>query len=46
MRETEVRRDGWCEGGLGKQRITVEAARQSEKDRKEWTALVQIYVTV
>ena len=34
-RETEVRLDGWCEGGLGQQRI----ARQCAKDRKERKAL-------
>ena len=27
--------DGWCEGGLGNRGITVEAARQCTKDRKE-----------
>ena len=25
-RKTEVRLDGWCEGGIGQQRMTVEAA--------------------
>ena len=25
--------DGWCEGVLGQQRMTVEAARQFAKDR-------------
>ena len=38
--ETEVRLDGWCEGGLGATGVTVEAARQCAKDRKEWRALV------
>ena len=30
-RETEVRLDGWCEGGLGNRGMTVEAARQCAK---------------
>ena len=40
--ETEVRLDGWCEGGLGNRGITVEAERQCAKDRKEWRALVHM----
>ena len=40
--ETEVRLNGWCESGLGQQRMTVEAAQQCAKDRKEWTALVHM----
>ena len=36
-RETEVRLDGWCEGGM-----TVEIAGQCAKDRKEWRALVHM----
>ena len=32
--ETEVRLDGWCEGGLSKRGMTVEAARQCAKDRR------------
>ena len=30
---------------LGSRGMTVEAARQSAKDRKEWRALVHTYVT-
>ena len=30
---------------LGNRGMTVEAARQCAKDRKEWRALVHIYVT-
>ena len=41
-RETEVRLDGWCDGGLRQQRMTVEAARQCAKDRKEWRSLVHM----
>ena len=41
-RETEVRLDGWCEGGLGNRGKTVEAARQCAKDLKEWRALVHL----
>ena len=43
-RETEVRLDGWCEGGLnlGNRGMRVEAARQCAKDRKEWRALVHM----
>ena len=36
---------GWMDGGkvaLGNRRMTVEAARQCEKDRKEWRALVHM----
>ena len=36
-RETVVRLDGWCEGGM-----TVEAGRQCAKDRKEWRSLVHL----
>ena len=39
---TDVRLDGWCEGGLGQQIMTVEAARQCEKYQKEWRALVHM----
>ena len=41
-RETEVRLDGWCKGGLVQQRMTVETTRQCAKDRKEWRALVHM----
>ena len=34
-RYTEVRLDGWCEGGRRNRGIVVEAARQCEKYRKE-----------
>ena len=47
MRETKVRLDGWCEGGLGQQRLRgmkVEASKQCAKDRKEWRALVGWYL--
>ena len=33
--ETEVRLDGWCEGGLGNKGMTAEAAGQCAKDRKD-----------
>ena len=39
-RATEVRLDGWCEGGLGQHRNDGGAVRQCAKDRKEWRALV------
>ena len=38
-RETKVRLNGWCKGGLGQQRMTVEAERQCAK---EWRALVHM----
>ena len=38
-KETEVRLNGWCEGGLSNRIITVEACA---KDRKEWRALVHM----
>ena len=38
-RETEVRHDGWCEGGLRQQRNAGEGCA---KDRKEWRALVHM----
>ena len=41
-RETEVRPDGWCEGGLRHRGMTVDAARQCAKDRKAWRALVHM----
>ena len=41
-RETEVWLDGWCEGGLGQQGMTLQAACQCGKDRKEWRALVHL----
>ena len=41
-RETEVRLDGWCKGGLGQQMNDDGAARQCAKDRKEWRALVHV----
>ena len=41
-RETEVRLDGWCKGGLGQQRNDGEAARQCAKDQKERRALVHM----
>ena len=37
-KETEVRQDGWCDGGFWQQRMTVEAVRQCAKDKKEWRA--------
>ena len=39
---------GWMDGvkvALGNRRITVDAARQCAKDRKEWRALAGAYVT-
>ena len=42
-RETEVRLEGWCEGGLGQQRNDGGSfARQCAKDRKEWRALAHL----
>ena len=41
-RETEVRLDGWCKVALGNREMTVEAARQCAKDRKEWRVLVHM----
>ena len=42
LKETEVRLDRWCEMALGNRGMTVEAARQCAKDRKEWRALVHM----
>ena len=42
MRETEVRLDGWCEGGLRQQRNDGGGCATSAKDRKEWRALVRM----
>ena len=39
VRETEVRLDGWCEGGLSQQRNDSGGCA---KDRKEWRALVHM----
>ena len=41
-RETEVRMDGWCEGGLGNRGMTVEAAMFERSERVESPG---IYVT-
>ena len=41
-REAEDRLNGWREGGLGNRGMTVEAASQCAKDRKEWRALVHM----
>ena len=38
-RETEVRLDGGVKVPLGNRGMTVEAARQCLKDRKDWRAL-------
>ena len=38
-RETEVRLDGWCEGGLGQQKSDGGGCAT---DRKEWIALVHM----
>ena len=38
MGVTKVRLDGWCEDVLEQQGMTVDAARQFLKDRKEWRA--------
>ena len=38
-RYTEVRLDGWCQGGLGEQ---TDDGGQYEKDRKEWKAQVKM----
>ena len=38
-RETKVRLDGWCEGGLRQQRNNGGGCA---KDRKEWRALVHM----
>ena len=40
---SKVRLDGWCEGmALGSMGMTVEAARECTKYRKEWIALVHM----
>ena len=39
--ETEVKLDGWCEGGVGEQRNDGGDC-MTMKDRKEWRALVYI----
>ena len=41
-RETEVRLDDGVKVGLGNRGMTVEAAGQYAKDRKEWRALVRM----
>ena len=43
-RLTEFRLDGWCAGGLGNRGMRVKAARQWAKDRKEWRALMHMYL--
>ena len=40
-RETEVRLDGWCEGGLRQQRNDGGGCKCA-KDRKEWRALAHM----
>ena len=40
-RETEVRLDGWCEGGLRQQRNDGGGCASTE-DRKEWRALLHM----
>ena len=47
-RVRERPRLGWMDGvkvALGNRGMTVEAARQCTKDRKEWRALAGTYVT-
>ena len=42
-----IRRLGWMDGlkvALDNRRMIVETARQCAKDRKEWRALVNIYL--
>ena len=41
-RETEVRLDGWCEGGLGQQRNDGGGCASMRKDRTEWRVLVHM----
>ena len=41
-RETEVRLDGWCEGGLGQHRNDGGGCTQCSKYPEEWRALVHI----
>ena len=41
MRETEVRLDGWCLGGIRQQRNDGVGCA-TMKDRKEWRALVHM----
>ena len=41
-RETEVRLDGWCEGGLGQQKNDDGGCASMRKDRKQWRALVHM----
>ena len=40
--EAEVWLDGSCGGGLSNREMTVEAARQCAKNRKQWRALVHM----
>ena len=42
MRETKVRLMDGVKVALGNRIMTVEAARQCAKDRKEWRALVHM----
>ena len=39
-RETGVRLDGWCEGGLKQQRTDGGGCATMRKDRKKWRVLV------
>ena len=41
-RETEVRLNGWCEGGLGLQKNDGGGCASIRKSRKEWRALVHM----
>ena len=42
MRETEVRLDGWCEGGLGQQRNASGGCVSMRESQKEWRAMVHM----
>ena len=40
-RETEVRLDGWCEGGLGNRGMTLEVARKIGKSESPGTYVTE-----
>ena len=44
-RETEVRLDGWCEGGPVQQRNDGGGCTSMRRKKGEWRALVYVYVT-
>ena len=44
MGYTEVRLDGWCDGGLGQQGDDGRSCARIAKDWIEWRALVHMYI--